>query len=130
MKLICPKTARNAIRVKRQSLLVLDRLTSYFCVSVNIIFYIFLVFDPEKMDGRGEEHHQHEGLQLGQRRGRGREEGQRHGLWGGRQRGGGGGGRHHQGGEPGRQVLRNVELETLPNLLYYINTNVSIYYEI
>ena len=41
MKLICPKTARNAIRVKRQSLLVLDRLTSYFCVSVNIIFIYF-----------------------------------------------------------------------------------------
>ena len=63
------------------------------------------------MDGRGEEHHQHEGLQLRQRRGR--EEGQRRGLWGGRQRGGGGGGRHHQGGEPGRQVVSNVELETL-----------------
>ena len=98
---------------------------------LNILFlYIFLVFDPEKMDGRSEEHHQPEGLQLGQRRGRGREEGQRRGLGGGRQRGGGGGDRHHQGGEPGRQVLSNVELETLPNILYYINTNVSIYYEI
>ena len=82
------------------------------------------------MDGRSEEHHQPESLQLGQRRGRGREEGQRRGLGGGRQRGGGGGDRHHQGGEPGRQVLSNVELETLPNILYYINTNVSIYYEI
>ena len=54
MKLICPKTARNAIRVKRQSLLVLDRLTSYFCVSVKYIIFIYIFSLRPGENGRQE----------------------------------------------------------------------------
>ena len=83
MKLICPKTAGNPLRVNNR--------------------HYFSVLDSQKVGARCEECHQPEGLQLTQRRGG--EEGQRRGLRGGRQRRGGVGGRHSPRRKPGHQVL-------------------------